>query len=59
MAIDSMLPARLHEHWNLENAENFGGRRLTNAQLMKCTLSLRLKLWSKEVCTEWLWFYSC
>jgi len=31
MAIDSMLPARLHEHWNLENRENAGGWRVTDA----------------------------
>jgi len=31
ITIDSMLPARLGEHWNLQNRENAGGWQLTDA----------------------------
>jgi len=44
----STLPVRLRERWNLENRpyRKFRRPRLTDAQLMKCALSLRPKLWS-------------
>jgi len=38
IAIDSMLPERLGEHWNLENRENAGGRRVADAKLWSETL---------------------
>ena len=58
MIIGSMLLVRLGERWNLENRENAGGWRVTDAQLMECTLGLRLKLWSEKVSDQtliWTW----
>jgi len=45
ITIDSTLPARLGDRWNLENRENAVVRRVTDAKLMECALSLRPKLW--------------
>jgi len=48
MTIDSMLPARLRDRWNVENRDKAGGRRVTDTYLMECALSLRLKLVSDQ-----------